>query len=89
MLSILFTIPFNNLGFIGLLPLISNVVYILFMHFKNVVHFKLLITFNTLCWLIYDFSIKSYTSALFDFLTIVATFIAIYQIKHDKTKEAE
>ena len=86
-LSLLFTISFNNLGFIGLLPLISNITYILFMHLRNVVHFKLLIAFNTFCWLIYDFSIKSYTSAVFDFLTIVATFISIYQIKHTNKKK--
>lgn len=85
-LSLIFTIPFNNLGFIGLLPLISNITYILFMHLKNVVHFKLLIAFNTFTWLIYDFYIKSYTSTVFDFLTIVATFISIYQIKHANKK---
>lgn len=88
-LSILFTIPFNNLGFIGLLPLISNVVYILFMHLKNVVNFKLLISFTTFLWLIYDFSIKSYTSSVFDLLSIIASFIAIYQIKHSTSKKAD
>ena len=88
-LSILFTIPFNTLGFIGLLPLISNVVYILFMHLKNVVNFKLLIAFTTFLWLIYDFSIKSYTSSMFDFLSIITSFIAIYQIKHSTTKKTD
>jgi hypothetical protein len=42
-LSIILTLRFNNLGLIGLFPLISTVTYIWLMNIKNVINFKLLI----------------------------------------------
>ena len=39
-LSILLGVYFNNLALIGLLPIISNVVYIVFMNIKDVIKFK-------------------------------------------------
>ena len=72
---------FNNLGIIGLLPLISTVTYIWLMNIKDVVKFKFLIIFTMIMWLIYDFCIKSYTSAIFDFANIIANLIAIIQIR--------
>lgn len=81
LLSILLTYKFNNLGIIGVLPLITTVLYLWLMNVKNVVKFKLLIIITMILWLIYDFSIKSYTSALFDFANIIANVISIIQIK--------
>ncbi len=80
LLAIILSLIFNNLGFIGLFPLISTVTYILLMNTKNVVKFKWLIIFTMLMWLIYDLFIKSYTSAIFDFMNIVANIISIIQI---------
>ena len=68
---------FNNLGIIGLLPLISTVVYLWLMTIKDVKKFKALIIFTMILWSIYDFTIKSYTSCAFDVLTIVTNVIAI------------
>lgn len=79
MASIL-SIKFNNLGFLGMLPLISTVSYIIFMNTKNVIKFKILIIFTMTMWLIYDLNIKSYTSAAFDFMNIIANIISITQI---------
>lgn len=88
-LSVCLTFSFNNLGFIGLFPLVSTVVYVLFMNVKDVVKFKLLITFTMLMWFFYDIFIKSYTSACFDFFNILANFISIIQIrKNDKIGKA-
>ena len=42
-LAIILTLKFNNLRYIGLLPLISTVTYIWLMNIKNVKRFKLLI----------------------------------------------
>lgn len=77
------TLTFNNLGIIGLLPLISTITYIWLMNIKNVKKFKLLISFTMLMWLIYDTTIKSYTSALFDGLTIFANLITIFHLKNN------
>ena len=80
-LAIILTFKFNNLGYIGLLPLISTVSYIWLMNIKDVRKFKLLIIFTMLMWLIYDVVIKSYTSAIFDFMNIIANMLALLQIK--------
>ena len=85
MLSTGLSLYFNNLGIIGLLPLISTVSYTLLMDMKNVVKFKILIIFTLIMWLIYDLYIKSYSSAIFDFLNIITNLIAIYELKRIKT----
>lgn len=48
---------------------------------KDVRKFKLLIIFTMLMWLIYDVVIKSYTSAIFDFMNIIANMLTLLQIK--------
>lgn len=83
-LAIILTLKFNNLGYIGLLPLISTVSYVWLMNIKNVKRFKLLIAFTMLMWFIYDIAIKSYTSAIFDFMNIVANIVTLFQIKSVK-----
>lgn len=87
MLSILLGVYFNNLALIGLLPIISNVVYIVFMNIKDVIKFKYLIIFTMTMWLVYDIYIMSYTSAVFDLGTMIANIIAVIQIKRNKGEE--
>ena len=81
-LSIIFSLWFNNLGFLGLLPLISSVVYTCFMDVKSTIKLKSLIIFTMVLWLIYDTFIRSYTSAIFDFFSIIANIVTIYQLYH-------
>lgn len=83
-LAIVFTFKFNNLSYIGLLPLISTIVYIWLMNIKNVKGFKLVIAFTMLMWFMYDIVIKSYASAVFDFINIVANIVTIFQINSAK-----
>lgn len=83
-LAVILTFKYNNLGYIGLLPLISTVTYIWMMNIKNVTWFKLLIASTMLMWFIYDLIIKSYTSAIFDFMSIIANIATIFQIKLTK-----
>lgn len=78
--SILLSLYFNNLGIIGLLPVIYVVVYTLFMNIKDIIKFKKLVIFTSILWLIYDICIKSYTSAIFDFLTIITNIFAIFKL---------
>ena len=67
-----------------MLPLISTVSYIWLMNVKNVKKFKLLIAFTMLMWFIYDIVIKSYASAIFDFMNIVVNIVTVFQIKSVK-----
>ena len=88
-LAVILSFMFNNAGFIGLLPLINTVFYMWLMDAKDIIKFKFLIIFTALLWLIYDLSIKSYVSVIFDFMNIIANIIAIIQIiiKNKKKKE--
>ena len=88
-LSILLTIRFNTQGWIGYLPLISTVTYISLITIKDVVKFKYLIIFTMVLWAIYDFSIKSYTSGIFDIFTVITNLCGIYLIKTGKKKPAK
>ena len=85
-ISTVLSLYFNNLGIIGLLPLISTVSYTLLMDMKDVIKFKILIIFTLILWLLYDIYILSYSSAVFDFLNIITNLIAIYQINNLKRK---
>ena len=73
---------FNNLSFIGLLPLLSTILYTTLMNVKDIKKFKYLTITTMLLWLIYDICIMNYVSALFDLLTIGSNSIAIYQLKN-------
>jgi hypothetical protein len=75
------TIAFNNLLFIGLLPLAASLTYIVFMTERNVIKFKIMTIATLIMWGIYDLYIQSYTAACFDFLTVATNIIAIVQIK--------
>lgn len=87
-LSIIFSLIFNDLGLIGLLPLISTVIYTIFMNIQDVVKFKVLIMVTTFMWFIYDLTILSYSSALFDLLCVFTNLFSILRIKQleNKTK---
>ena len=85
-LAVGLSFAFNNLGWIGLLPLVATVVYIIFMNTKDVVRFKILIIFSMIMWLIYDLYIKSYTSGVFDFMSVIANLIAIWKIRKCRNK---
>lgn len=80
LLATILSLFFNNLGFIGLLPLISTIIYILLMNTKDVIKFKCLIIFTMMLWCCYDLYVKSYTAACFDFMSIITNFISINQI---------
>lgn len=82
------SIYFNTQGIIGYIPLISTIVYTLFMNTKDVLKFKYLVIFSMFTWFIYDIFIKSYTSAVFDFLSVISNVIAIYEIKVKKEVKA-
>lgn len=85
-LATILSLCFNNLGTIGLLPLISTITYILLMNIKNVIKFKYLIIFTMILWFFYDLYIKSYTSACFDAMCIITNMCSIIQMNKQKFK---
>lgn len=88
-ISILLSFSFNNLGIIGFLPLISTIAYTLLMDIDDIIKFKLLIIITVTLWLIYDIYIYSYSSAIFDFMNIVANIVSIYQLESARKNKKE
>ena len=80
-LATILSLCFNNLGTIGLLPLISTITYILLINIKNIIKFKYLTIFTMILWFFYDLYIKSYAFALFDAMCIITNISSIIQIK--------
>ncbi len=87
LISIVLTIRFNNLGLIGYLPLINNIIFIIFMNTKSDLNFKLLTIFYMLLWLVHNVYIKAYTTSIFNCITILTCLIAIHKILSSKTSE--
>ena len=83
-ISIVLIVYFNNLGLIGYLPLISALIYLWFMTINDVIKFKIVLIVSVILWLIYDFTIKSYTASLFDLITIIVSIISIIRMKINK-----
>ncbi len=75
LITIALTIIFNNLGLIGLLPLISSLIYLWFMDVKDIVKFKYLMLITIILWGIYDLTVKSYTSFEFNVFSAITIII--------------
>lgn len=84
-LSIILTIKYNNLGLIGYLPLINNIIFIIFMNTKSDLNFKVLTIFYMSLWLIHNLYIKAFTTSLFNVFTIITCTIAIRKIIKTKS----
>ena len=89
LVSTILTLMFNNLGFVGLLPLFYAIIYTVFINTKDEFKFKIIIIFTSLFWLIYDITIKAYTSVIFDVYVIIASAITAYQIYKNIKKQRE
>ena len=86
-LSTSLTLIFNNMGVLGLLPLISTITYILLMTINDVIKFKYLLIFTAFLWLVYSMCIQSYVGAAFNVMNIAANVSSIIQIKkHNKSE---
>lgn len=86
LLATILICKFNNLGILGLLPLISAITYTWLMNIKDVKKFKLLIAFTTFLWFIYDFTIQSYSAAIFDAMTVIGNIVTIFYTKNNKNE---
>jgi hypothetical protein len=89
LLSTTISILLNNQGIIGFLPLISLIIYTIYMDVKNVVKFKYILMLTLILWFIYDLYIMSFTSACFDLISTITAAIGIYQLKNKRRKKYE
>lgn len=85
LITIIVSLKFNKLGLIGFLPLISTIIYTLLIETKDIIKFKQIYILCMFLWFIYDLFIQSYTSSIFDFLTIITSTIAIHQLSKKRT----
>ena len=70
----------NNLSPLGIVLCFTMLIYLWRMNVKNIKYFKFLMIFYMTVWMIYDYSIKLYSSVLFDFLTIIMNIISIIKL---------
>ncbi len=73
---------FNNIGIIGFLPILSVVLYTLFIDVENIKYFKWVIIITSIVWFIHDLYVKAYVMAVMDLLTIITNVISIFKIKN-------
>ena len=68
----------NNLGIIGILPIIASTSYTLLMFItKNEQQMRYALASNLTLWMIHDFYVQAYPSAITDFILSVWTVIQI------------
>lgn len=80
LLHVSLVIPFNTLGFIGLMPALASCIFTLLLGYDDVKMLKVGIICAQICWLIFDVSIKNYVGVLFDISTVVTNVVGIAQI---------
>lgn len=78
------TLYVNKMGLIGLLPVLSTVLYTVFLDLKNEVVLKSVLILCQLCWVIYDLVLMNYVAFACDLFTIVTTIIGIMMILRDR-----
>ena len=87
-IQVALSLMMNNLGLIGLLPVISVSVFTWFIDMKSDLGMKLLLLVTTFPWIIYDFTTKNYVSVLFDLAFVCTNCIGIYRIKRGSQEKS-
>ena len=72
--------------FIDVLPIMASIVYIFLINLKKESAIRKFTLMNISLWIIYDFSVKSYSAGINDFLLILSTLIGIYRYDIKKEK---
>ena len=86
--SVFLTVRFNTQGYLGLLPLIVCIVYILFMDIQDPIRFKILVTCTFVPWIFYFLVIRTYTGAFFAAATVVTNLITLRKMIQDRSRLA-
>jgi len=61
----------NNIGIFGFIPIIVFIMFALFMNAEDVVYLKLITLIGCILFFVHDLYIQSYTSAVFNAITVV------------------
>ena len=78
-------LPFNNLGAIGLLPILAACCFTWFLDTESEIFLKSIIILMQLMWCIYDFTIHNYVALSMDIFTILSNAAGIMMTKKQKT----
>ena len=73
-------VPFNNLGVIGLLPVLAACLFTWFLDTKSEIVLKILIITAQVMWLVFDATIRNYVSVTMDVFTILSNLAGIGMI---------
>ena len=69
----------NNRGVVGLLTIIGNITYTVFLG-TTAKRLKLALAFCIFCWCVYDFSVQNYVSAMTDIIIGISSLIGFMRI---------
>ena len=81
-LSVSFSLHFNNIGVWGLFPVAACILYISLIDTKEVTTYKMLEVVSTTLWLVHDAHILAYTCIIFDVFTIATNAITYLKLKN-------
>lgn len=70
----------NNIGVIGLIPIVVFIMYALYMNAEDVVWHKILAIVGCSLFFIHDLYIRSYTSCIFNAVTVVTNIYVVVTI---------
>ena len=86
--QIVFSAAFNQIGWLGWLPIFAAVAFTLFLDVKDERVLKATIIFGQVLWAVFDFSLMNYTAFAFDIFTIISTAIGLMGLMRQRQKAA-
>ena len=79
-----FILAVNKAGLVGLLPLVSMLMFIWALDAKNTVILKTAVAAGMVIWAVHDFYFGNYTTFCFDIVTFVTNMIGIWRIRRGR-----
>lgn len=82
--TVTISVTCNEPSILGVVLIISMLIYLWCLDLKDVVLFKCVLIFVMTVWCIYDISIRLYSAAIFDFLTVMMNVISVIHLERQK-----
>lgn len=76
--TIVVTIPLNNLGWVGMLPVISTCAFTVAVSCKSIITYKCIFIFTCVLWLVHDIHVQAWATVPFDMFGIITNLISIF-----------
>ena len=86
LISVVCILVFNNIGWLGLLPMVATVTYNFIINTKDVTKLKIVLLSTSIMWAVHDFAIQSYIAGVFDVFSAMTCIIGIIH-KENNHKE--